>query len=65
MSDGGATTGAAKPSALPRWRLKRAIEYVDGHLDEPVSLADLAAAAGPTRMHFAARFRAATGLTPH
>lgn len=61
----GAACGASKPSALPRWRLKRAIEYVDAHLDETVSLADLAAASGLTRMHFAAQFRAATGLRPH
>jgi AraC family transcriptional regulator len=61
----GVSDGAAKPSALPRWRLKRALEYVDAHLDEAVSLADLAAAAGLTRMHFAAQFRAATGLRPH
>lgn len=62
---GGAPSGASKQSALPRWRLKRAIEYVEAHLDEPVRLADLSAAAGLTRMHFAAQFRAATGLRPH
>jgi AraC family transcriptional regulator len=54
-----------KSSALPRWRLKRAIDYVDAHLDETVTLPDLAKAAGLTRMHFAAQFRAATGLRPH
>jgi AraC family transcriptional regulator len=50
---------------LARWRLRRVTEYVDANLGEPVSLADLAAAAGLTRMHFAAQFRAATGLPPH
>jgi len=30
-----------------------------------VSLADVASSAGLTRMHFAAQFRAATGLRPH
>jgi AraC family transcriptional regulator len=50
---------------LARWRLKRAIDYVDAHLDEPVRLADVAAAAGLTRMHFAAQFRAATQQSPH
>jgi AraC family transcriptional regulator len=50
---------------LARWRLKRAIDYVEARLAEPVSLADLASATGLTRMHFAAQFRAATGLRPH
>lgn len=51
--------------ALPRWRLKRVLEYVNAHLDEALSLADLAALAGLSRMHFAAQFRAATGYRPH
>jgi AraC-like DNA-binding protein len=54
-----------KARELPRWRLKRAIDYVETHLAEPVSLADVAATTGLTRMHFAAQFRAATGLRPH
>jgi AraC family transcriptional regulator len=52
-------------TALPRWRLKRAVDYIEARLDEPISLADLASATGLTRMHFAAQFRAATGLRPH
>jgi AraC family transcriptional regulator len=54
-----------KVAELARWRLKRAIDYVEARLAEPVSLADLASATGLTRMHFAAQFRAATGLRPH
>jgi AraC-like DNA-binding protein len=50
---------------LVRWRLKRAFDYVEAHLSEPVRLADLASASGLTRMHFAAQFRGATGLSPH
>jgi AraC-like DNA-binding protein len=45
--------------------LKRAIDYVEARLNEPVSLADVALSAGLTRMHFAAQFRAAAGLRPH
>jgi AraC family transcriptional regulator len=52
-------------AALANWRLKRALDHIDGNLSEPISLADLASAAGLTRMHFAAQFRAATGLRPH
>lgn len=50
---------------LPKWRLRRVLDYIDAHLAEQITLADLAAAAGLTRMHFAAQFRAATGLRPH
>jgi AraC family transcriptional regulator len=52
-------------NALPKWRLKRVQEYVDAHLDECISLADLAKVVGLSRMHFAAQFRAATGYRPH
>ena len=55
----------AKVSALSKWRLKRVQEYVDTHIDEALHLPDLAAAAGLSRMHFAAQFRAATGYRPH
>jgi AraC family transcriptional regulator len=51
--------------ALQKWRLKRAVEYIDTHLSAKVSLLDLAAVAGLSRMHFASQFRVATGLRPH
>jgi AraC family transcriptional regulator len=50
-------------SALSKWRLKRAVEFIETHLDSPVALADVAA--GLSCMHFAAQFRAATGVRPH
>ena len=54
-----------RDTALPKWRLRRAVEYVEVHLADAVSLADMAASAGLSRMHFAAQFRTATGLRPH
>lgn len=54
-----------RTAPLAKWRLKRAMDHVESHLAEPVSLADLASSAGLTRMHFAAQFKAATGLRPH
>ncbi|MGJ4999057.1 helix-turn-helix domain-containing protein [Bradyrhizobium sp. HKCCYLS3077] len=54
-----------KLSPLTPWRLNRAKAFVDAHLDQPIALADLSAAAGLSRMHFAAQFKAATGLSPH
>jgi AraC-like DNA-binding protein len=54
-----------KVAELAKWRLKRAMEYIEASLADSVRLADIAEAAGLTRMHFAAQFRAATGLRPH
>jgi AraC family transcriptional regulator len=51
--------------ALQKWRLKRVVEYVDQHLSAKITLAELAAVAGLSRMHFASQFRAATNLRPH
>jgi AraC family transcriptional regulator len=61
----GASTQRSRVSGLAKWRMKRATEYIAAHLAEPISLADIAAATGLSRMHFAAQFRAATGLRPH
>lgn len=58
-------TGARPIRALQKWRLKRVVEYVDVHLSNKITLLDLAAIAGLSRMHFASQFRMATGLRPH
>ncbi|SAK48563.1 AraC family transcriptional regulator [Caballeronia temeraria] len=54
-----------EPSALPQWRIDRVAEFVDAHLAQNISLADIASSTGLTRMHFAAQFRRATGMRPH
>jgi AraC-like DNA-binding protein len=54
-----------KVAALAKWRLKRAIGHIEASLAESVSIADIASAAGLTRMHFAAQFKAATAMRPH
>ncbi|MBC9876861.1 helix-turn-helix transcriptional regulator [Bradyrhizobium sp. INPA01-394B] len=51
--------------SLQKWRLKRVMQYVDDNLAAKVTLQNLAAVAGLSRMHFAAQFRAAVGLRPH
>jgi AraC-like DNA-binding protein len=56
---------APRANPLIAWRLKRVKEFVAERLADPITLADLGQAAGLTRMHFAAQFRAATGLRPH
>jgi AraC family transcriptional regulator len=62
---GAAATPGARVSTLPRWRLKRATDYMTAHLGESIGLTEIAASTGLTRMHFAAQFRATTGLRPH
>ncbi len=61
----GASANRPRVAGLSKWRLKRATEYIAANLAEPMSLANIAAAAGLSRMHFAAQFRVATGLRPH
>jgi AraC family transcriptional regulator len=50
---------------LSKWRLTRVLTYIERNIGEPLTLADLAAAAGLSRMYFARQFRAATGFRPH
>jgi len=57
--------GGSGPSGLLKWRLRRALDFIDSHLDQPLRLADIAAAAGLSRMHFAVQFRATMGVSPH
>jgi len=47
------------------WRLNRVKEYIASRIGDVIQLAELAAVAGLSRMHFSAQFQAATGLTPH
>jgi len=58
-------TAGRRHTPLQKWRMKRVVDYVDAHLSQRITLADISAAAGLTRMHFAAQFRAATGMRPH
>lgn len=57
--------GVTRRISLPRWRLQRVHDYVQQHLGQPVTLSDIASAAGLSPMHFAAQFRVATGQRPH
>jgi AraC-like DNA-binding protein len=66
--DGVAGEGAPprrRQAPLPKWRVRRVTDHIAAHIGEPIRLADMARAAGLTRMYFAAQFRAATGMCPH
>lgn len=51
-------------AALPKWRIRRVEEYLSANIDRRISLDDMAAAVGLSKMHFAAQFRVATGFRP-
>jgi AraC family transcriptional regulator len=52
--------------SLPRWRLRRALDFIEEHLSENISLAQLAEAAGNvSRYHFARLFKQSTGYSPY
>lgn len=58
---------SARPADSP-WtdpRLSAVRDHIEAHLDTPVSVADMARAAGLSVFHFLRIFRAATGATPH
>jgi len=54
-----------RPAALSQHRLRRAIEYIDAHLADDVSLSDIAAALTMSPGHFAHAFRQTVGMPPH
>jgi AraC-like DNA-binding protein len=58
------TEGTLRQGLAP-WRLRRTIEYIEDNLGEPITLNEIAEHAGLSRMHFAAQFKRATGLSPH
>lgn len=51
--------------ALPAWRLNQVIEYIEAHLEQDLTLAELAAVAGFSVSHFKPLFRHATGKPAH
>ena len=50
---------------LPKYKLKRAIAYIQAHLAENISLDAMATQIGLSRFYFCRLFKQSTGLTPH
>ena len=50
---------------LPRYKLRRAVEFVDANLDRVIHLKDMAIVADVSLYHFHRQFKKTTGLTPH
>jgi AraC family transcriptional regulator len=53
-----------KPRRLPAWRLRKIADYVEAHLDRPISVRDLAEQAQMSVGHFHRTLRATTGQSP-
>jgi AraC-like DNA-binding protein len=51
--------------ALPGHKLRRVVEFIDGHVDQALRLEQLAAVAGVSPYHFHRLFKKSTGQTPH
>jgi len=54
----------AASGGLPGFKLRRAQEFIGEHLEEDITLAEVAEAVGFSQFHFARAFRKSTGLTP-
>ena len=57
--------GPVERRALPPWRLRRVLEYIEAHLEAELTLAELATVAGFSLSHFKAMFKQATGVPVH
>ena len=55
----------AAPDRQPDGRIRDAVEYLDAHVDEDISLEDLCRVTGLRRRQTITAFRRATGLPPH
>jgi AraC family transcriptional regulator len=54
-----------KPAGFNAIQLSKVKDYVEEHLDQPISLADLAQVSRLSQSHFVRQFRASTGASPH
>jgi AraC family transcriptional regulator len=63
--DDRAITAGASEAGLPPDRLRRAQAYVESHLDQELTVEDLAAAACYSEYHFSRAFKRSTGRSPY
>lgn len=52
-------------SGLPGYKLRRAVDFIQAHIDQPILLQQVAAAVALSPFHFHREFKSATGMTPH
>jgi len=59
------TSDTKSRRALPPWRLRNVIDYIEAHLGEELSLVELASVAGFSVSHFKPLFKQAVGMPVH
>ena len=59
------STAEKQTRALPAWRLRNVIDYIEAHLDADLTLTELANVAGFSLSHFKPLFRKSVGLPAH
>jgi AraC family transcriptional regulator len=64
-SNCGVLPAPAPRRGLADWQIRRVMNYAHEHLDQEISLEDLAALVSLSRFHFCTAFRLAIGSTPH
>ncbi len=52
-------------SGLPKYKLKRVISYINEHLEQKLTLAQISSAVQMSPHYFASSFKQSTGITPH
>ncbi|MEI9402577.1 AraC family transcriptional regulator [Mesorhizobium argentiipisi] len=60
-----ATSDMPQKIVLSPFKLKRVSDFVDGNLDQSITVRDLATVSGLSGRHFARTFTQETGLSPH
>jgi AraC-like DNA-binding protein len=65
IAERGATGALLPQGGLPSYKLRRVMEFIEAHIDEPMPLERLAAAAAVSPFHFHRQFKRSTGVTPH
>jgi AraC family transcriptional regulator len=61
---GGRSSAPLAPGGLPAYKLRQAVEFIEAHLDRPISLARLAAVVDLSPFHSHREFKRSAGLTP-
>ena len=60
-----AATSYRRKEGLPPKRLRQVLDYIHEHLDQNLSLEELAGISGVSAPYFASQFRLSTGVAPH
>lgn len=64
-NEAGAQSSSMLRGGLPRWRLRRVLDFVDQNLSSDIRLKHLAEAARLSAHHFSELFRQTTGVSPY